>query len=229
MISNSRFVFTFLWLSLTSLGLAQTGGVSGFIFSENGEPLIGANIQVKGVSTGTTSDIDGSFMVQAEIGDTLLVSYVGYQAREFVVRTFDDIEILLSEDLALLDEVVVVGYGVQRKSDLTGSISTLKSEEITRITTASVEQALQGKVAGVQVTPIDGRPGSGAVIRIRGVGTLNDASPLYVVDGMLLDDISFLNNNEIESLEVLKDASATAIYGSRGANGVVIITTKRVP
>lgn len=213
-----------LWF--LSATYAQTARVSGVVRSVDSDPLIGANVVVKGTLTGDLTDESGKFTVNASLTDgVLVISYIGYKTQEVAISGREFIEITLEEAVISTDEMVIVGYGVQRKSDLTGSISSVKQADIARIPTPSIEQALQGKIAGVQVTPISGAPGAGAVIRIRGVGTLNNSSPLYVVDGMLLDDISFLNTNDISSIEVLKDASATAIYGSRGANGVVIITT----
>ncbi|MDH3244843.1 MAG: SusC/RagA family TonB-linked outer membrane protein, partial [Saprospiraceae bacterium] len=217
-------------LTLFTLSLlGQDINISGVVSDADGEPLIGVNIYEKGKeSIGTVNDIDGTFSLRiSDSAATLVFSYIGYEPREIRVAGQLDWNIVLYEQAETLGEVIVVGYGVQRKSDLTGSISSVESEDLQRIPTASFEQALQGKVAGVQVTPASGEPGRGAQIRIRGVGTLNNASPLYVVDGMLLDDISFINLQDVESVEVLKDASATAIYGSRGANGVIIITTKK--
>lgn len=203
--------------------------VSGTVTSAaDGEPLIGVNILVKNTTSGTITDFDGNFELEAPgANDTLVFSYIGYEPQEIVLGGRTRLDVAMEPARQLLEEVVVVGYGTQRKSDLTGAISSVKAEELQRIPGANLEQVLQGRVAGVQVTPVSGEPGAGAIIRIRGTGTLNDASPLYVVDGMLLDDISFLNLNDVESVEVLKDASATAIYGSRGANGVIIISTKR--
>ncbi|MCB0674738.1 MAG: TonB-dependent receptor [Saprospiraceae bacterium] len=202
--------------------------VTGTVTSATGEPLIGVNILIKGTGNGTATDIDGTYSIAVPDEKAVLVfTYTGFKGKELVPGALTTLDVVLDEDVELIDEVVVIGYGTQKKSDLTGAISTIKSDEVKRVPSANVEQILQGKVAGVQVTPVSGRPGEGAVVRIRGVGTLNDASPLYVVDGMLLDDISFLNPNDIASIEVLKDASATAIYGSRGANGVVIVSTNQ--
>ena len=202
--------------------------VTGTVTSATGEPLIGVNILIKGTGNGTATDIDGTYSIAGPDEKAVLVfTYTGFKGKELVPGALTTLDVVLDEDVELIDEVVVIGYGTQKKSDLTGAISTIKSDEVKRVPSANVEQILQGKVAGVQVTPVSGRPGEGAVVRIRGVGTLNDASPLYVVDGMLLDDISFLNPNDIASIEVLKDASATAIYGSRGANGVVIVSTNQ--
>ncbi len=133
----------------------------------------------------------------------------------------------MGEATLMINEVVVVGYGTQRKSDLTGSVGSIKSSELQKVAASNVTQALQGKIAGVNVSSASGRPGEGPVIRIRGTGTLNNANPIYVVDGLILDNIDFLNPSDIESMEVLKDASAAAIYGTRGSNGVVLITTKK--
>ncbi len=203
--------------------------VSGIISdATTGESLIGANVVVKGTLIGTAADLDGHYEISVPSArDTLVFSYTGYITQDVPILSRAVIDIALGVQSQILDEIVVVGYGVQRKSDLTGSIATIKGDDVRSIASGNVEQMLQGKVAGVLVTPNSGEPGAGAIIRIRGTGTLNDASPLYVVDNMLLNDISFLNPNDVESIEVLKDASATAIYGSRGANGVIIITTKR--
>lgn len=213
---------------LGGTGLVAQTAISGTVTAaDTGEPLIGVNILVEGTSTGTITDLDGRFSLNVPSDESRLVfSYVGYQTISLSLNGQTQLQVVL-ENNNILDEVVVVGYGVQRKSDLTGSIASLDAEDIQRIPSGNVEQALQGKIAGVQVTPASGRPGAGAIVRIRGIGTFNDSSPLYVVDGMLLNDISFLAPDDIESLEVLKDASATAIYGSRGANGVIIVTTKK--
>ena len=212
-------------LLLTTALAAQT--VTGTIRDESGELLIGANVLVAGSSTGTVTDVDGYFELRAEPTDTLVASYIGYARQRVALEGRTSVDIVLGEDADLLQEVVVVGYGVQQKSDVTGSVSTVEADEITRIATPDVASALQGKVAGVQVVPVSGSPGTGSVVRIRGIGTFGDSRPLYVVDGMLTDDIGFLNPNDIERIDVLKDASATAIYGSRGANGVILVTTRR--
>ncbi len=211
---------------------AQTGQIVGTVTDEEtGETLPGVNVLVVGTTLGASTDLDGRYEITAvEPGSqTVRASFVGFTAQDttVTVEAGETVEanFVLSPGIAL-EELVVVGYGEQRRRDLTGAVASVSGESIAELSTSSVEQALQGKVAGVQVTPASGEPGEGAVVRIRGVGTLNDASPLYVVDGMLLDDIAFLSSNDIESIEVLKDASATAIYGSRGANGVIIVSTK---
>ena len=206
--------------------VAQT--VSGTVTDqETGESLIGVNVLVPRASSGTVTDFDGKYELDVTGGDTLVFRYIGFAERRIALSGRGTVDVTLAEASELLDEVVVVGYGVQRKSDVTGSMSSVDDEEITRIATSDVGQALQGKVAGVQVVPTSGAPGANAVIRIRGIGTFSNSSPLYVVDGMLTDDISFLNPNDIDRIDVLKDASASAIYGSRGANGVILITTRK--
>lgn len=201
--------------------------VQGTILDSTGEPLPGVNVVIKGTTSGTVSDLDGKYSLDTPSDAVLIFSFVGFMSQEIPVNNQTEINVTLADDTSDLDEFIVVGYGLQRKSDLTGSISSLKSEEINRLPVSDVSQSLQGRVSGVQVTSNSGAPGAGTTIRIRGVGTLNNSNPLFVVDGMLLDDIDFLNPNDVESMEVLKDASATAIYGSRGANGVVIVTTKQ--
>ncbi|MFM9946898.1 MAG: SusC/RagA family TonB-linked outer membrane protein [Saprospiraceae bacterium] len=203
--------------------------VRGKVTDKSGsEPLIGVNILEKNTGNGTITDLDGNYEVTVSGADAVLVfSYTGYASIEETVGNRGVIDITLDESAQMLEQVVVVGYGTQRKQDLTGAVSTVKGDDLAKLPTASVQQALQGKMAGVQVVTASGRPGDGAVVRIRGVGTLNDARPLYVVDGLIVDDINFLNSNDIENINVLKDASATAIYGARGANGVVLVSTKR--
>jgi len=223
-----RLIFLTLFIFFGHVASAQGDlQVQGTILDSTGEPLPGANIVIKGTSNGTVSDLDGKYTLNVPAGAILVFSFVGFASQEIPVNNQTEINLTLGDDMSDLDEFVVVGYGMQRKSDLTGSISSLDSEEINRLPVSNVTQALQGRVSGVQVTSNSGAPGAGTTIRIRGVGTLNNSNPLFVVDGMLLDDIDFLNPNDVESMEVLKDASATAIYGSRGANGVVIVTTKQ--
>lgn len=195
--------------------------------TSDGLPLIGVNILEKGTSNGTVTDFDGNFSLEVASPNAILqFSYTGFSPQEIPVGGRSRIDIRMSEESTLLQQIVVVGYGVQKKSDLTGAVGSVKQKDIERIPAANVEQALQGKVAGVYVAPNSGTPGAGAVIRIRGTGTLNNANPLYVIDGMITYDASFVNPQDVQSIEVLKDASAAAIYGSRGANGVIIITTK---
>lgn len=216
----------FLW----GIGLifAQDKTISGKIVStEKSEPLIGVTINAKGTTKSTITDIDGNFTLSVDEKDSLVISYVGFVTKVVPVGSQTKFDIVLQPDIEQLEEVVVVGYGVLKKSDLTGSLVSLKAEDLAKIATADPIQMLQGRAAGVQVTNNSGEPGAGMVIRVRGTGTVNNSDPLYVVDGFQTGDISFLNPADIESTEILKDASATAIYGSRGANGVVMITTKK--
>lgn len=196
--------------------------------SDTGETLPGVNITIKGTTRGTVTNTNGNYELEVSPGDKVLVfSFLGYVDQEVEITNQPMVDVVLQLKSTELEEIVVVGYGTQRKSDLTGSVATVKAADITRIPTSSPMQALQGKVAGLQVVSSSGAPGSGVVVRVRGVGTFNNSNPIYVVDGVILNDIDFLNTSDIESMEVLKDASATAIYGSRGANGVIIVSTKR--
>lgn len=196
--------------------------------SSTGETLPGVNIVSQGTTRGTTTDLDGKFSFQVTPADKILVfSFTGYEEKLVEITSADYYEVVMTEKQFMLEELVVIGYGAVRKSDLTGSVSSVRSEDIVKTTSLNPVQTLQGRAAGVQVTSTSGAPGAGVSVRIRGVGTFNDSEPIYVVDGMILNDINFLNSGDIASMEVLKDASATAIYGSRGANGVIIIQTKR--
>ena len=200
--------------------------VTGIVKDANGEPIIGANVIVKGQSTGTITDIDGNFSIEAEPQSVIEVSYIGYLTQETVINNQKSIRFLLKEDTKTLDEVVVIGYGVQKKADLTGSVANINTEKLNTQSNANIGQALQGKIAGVDIVSQGGAPGSGTRIMVRGIGTLNNASPLYIVDGMYMNSIDHINPNDIASIDVLKDASSAAIYGSRAANGVIIVTTK---
>lgn len=212
---------------LASTAFAQTRVTGRVTDQSNGDALIGVSVLEKETSNGTITDLEGNFALNISKPDAVLViNYTGFATLEVPVVGRTSLDITLMEDVDLLEEIVVIGYGVQRKSDNTGSVGSLKAKELEKIPTATIEQALQGKMAGVFVSPASGEPGVGAVIRIRGTGTLNNAGPLYVVDGMLLDDASFVNPQDVASIEVLKDASSTAIYGNRGSNGVILITTK---
>jgi TonB-linked SusC/RagA family outer membrane protein len=196
--------------------------------ADTGNPLAGAQVSVKGTSIGTLTAGDGAYQITAPSPqDTLVFTFIGYQRQEVPINGRSVVDVTMPQQVLALQQIVVVGYGTQRKRDVTGAVSTVQGNTLQQTPTPSVSQTLQGKVAGVQVTPASGAPGSQAIIRIRGTGTLNNASPLYVVDGMMTDNIDYLNPEDVASVEVLKDASATAIYGSRGANGVIIITTKK--
>lgn len=204
----------------------QAKTVTGTVTDVSGEPIIGANIRIKGTTTGTITDIDGNFSIEAEPQSVIEVSYIGYLTQETVINNQKSIRFLLKEDTKTLDEVVVIGYGVQKKADLTGSVANINTEKLNTQSNANIGQALQGKIAGVDIVSQGGAPGSGTRIMVRGIGTLNNASPLYIVDGMYMNSIDHINPNDIASINVLKDASSAAIYGSRAANGVIIVTTK---
>ena len=216
--------------------LAQNVNVFGTVTDANtGEEVIGATVKVKGSSGGTITDAMGSYKLSVKPGVTIEVSYVGYQTRSVKVTKAGQLDIQISEDVNMLEQVVVVGYGVMKRSDLTGSVASIDEKAIKQGVNTSIEQAMQGRIAGVQVTQNSGAPGGGISVQIRGINSLSGNEPLYVIDGVAMSGqtsdnssvLSTLNPSDITSLEVLKDASATAIYGSRASNGVVLITTKR--
>ncbi len=204
--------------------------VSGVITDQSGEPLPGSTIQEKGTNNGTITDVDGKYSLSVSDGAVLIVSFVGFEAKEIPVNGRSVINVSLNEDVSSLEEVVVVGYGVTRKSDLTGAVSSVEAKDLTNVPASRVDQILQGRASGVQVTQNNGAPGTGSTIRIRGGNSIQgDNEPLYVVDGFIVGTDFNLNNinvNDIESIEVLKDATSISIYGTRGANGVILITTK---
>ncbi|VAW10559.1 Outer membrane TonB-dependent transporter, utilization system for glycans and polysaccharides (PUL), SusC family [hydrothermal vent metagenome] len=220
---KSTLILLFMFCSFS---IAAQNIITGTVTDVN-ETIPGVSILLKDTTNGTVTDFDGGYSINAEKGSVLVFSYIGYISQEIVVKDQSVINVSLEVDVNVLDEVVIVGYGVQKKSDLTGAIATVDVNEIGKVTVATADQALQGHVAGVDVTTNSGSPGGGVTVRIRGIGTLNSSSPLFVVDGMMVDDIDFLNPNDIESIQILKDASSTAIYGSRGSNGVVIISSKK--
>ena len=213
--------------AMASVQQDQTIKVSGQVVDQEGEPLIGATIKVKGAQSGAITDFDGKFTIDAPANGTLVVSYVGYKDREIAVRGRAILnQIQMESDAMMLDQVVVVGYGVQKKADLTGSVSIVNADELKRVSHSNISSMLEGKVAGVQITS-DGQPGADPSVRIRGIGSFGSTAPLYVIDGVPMGTtIRDFSPNDIETIQVLKDASAGAIYGSRAANGVVIITTK---
>jgi len=204
--------------------------ISGVVTEEiSSEPLIGVNIVNKSSqSLGTITDYNGSYSITANPGDSIVLSYIGYQKTSFKVESArTEYNVTMTTDSQVFEEVVVVGYGVVKKSDVTGSVASVDIAQLEKIASPGIARNLQGKVAGLTVKANSGAPGQGSTIQIRGVGSFQNASPLYVVDGFITGDVSNISPNEIESMEVLKDASATAIYGSRGANGVILITTKK--
>lgn len=239
-----------LFFSCLAFAVGQKS-ITGNIVDQNSEPLIGVNIFVKGnESRGTLSDIDGGYTISAKEGETLIFSYIGFKTQEALIGTSNTIDVSMSPDALVLEDIVVIGYGQSKKSDLTGAVSSVSGEQLRTNLTTNIDQALQGRVAGVQVTQNSGAPGGAASIRIRGANSINGSNePLYVVDGLpftgngastigfdwaggangqnRVNPLSTISPNDILSIDVLKDASATAIYGTRGANGVIIITTKR--
>ncbi|TXE07288.1 TonB-dependent receptor [Seonamhaeicola algicola] len=219
-------VATFL-LAGTLAGFAQDIKISGVVSDENGQPLTGANIVVKGTTTGAQTDFDGNYSLTASRNATLVVSYLGFITKEVAVNGKSQINVTLVEDASQLDEIVIVGYGATKKSDLTGAVAVVGSKDIEKYTYNDASQALQGRVAGVSVQSAGGAPGAGSNFLIRGATSFSNNEPLFVIDGMITGSMSSVAPQDIESISVLKDASALAIYGSRAANGVIIITTKK--
>ncbi|WP_300727003.1 TonB-dependent receptor [uncultured Bacteroides sp.] len=219
---------TLLMTMICLIAFAQNKTISGVIKDNTGEPLIGVSVQVKGTSVGSITDMDGNFTIpNVKTGSTLVVSYVGYATQELKVGNQTTYNITLEEDNKVLDEVVVIGYGTARKKDLTGAVSTVKGEQLAKVPVTNVAEALTGKLAGVQITTTDGSPDAEMIIKVRGGGSITgDNSPLYIVDGFPMSSMSDISPSDIEDITVLKDAASTAIYGSQGANGVILITTK---
>jgi len=224
-----KLYLTLLIFLLGSYTLSAQDLLSGTVTdAENGDPIPGVSIKVINTTNGATTDLDGNYSIRVDSDAQLQFSFIGYKTQTISVNGRSQINVQLEVDVETLSEVVVVGYGTVRKSDLTGSVASVKSEDIVKVPASNPVQALQGKVSGLQVSNTSGDPGAEPVVRLRGIGTLNDNNPLYVVDGVILNGgVNFLNPNDIASVEVLKDASATAIYGSRGSNGVILITTKQ--
>lgn len=217
-----------LMLALAFQAMAQTSvTVSGTVSDAEGEPLIGASVVAKGTSQGVATDVDGNYEITVKVGSTLLFTYIGYKSTERHIAKGGKVDVVLEDNTTDLDEVVVVGYGVQKKSEVTGAISQVKAEDLQDRTSTSIQSALQGKTSGVQVVAASGAPGSSPNIRVRGYSSNSDMSPLYVVDGVRLSDISGYDPSDIESIEVLKDAASAAIYGAQAGNGVILITTKK--
>ncbi len=210
---------TVLWAEVTVTGTVQDG---------QNEPVIGASILQKGTNNGTISDFDGNFtLTLTDANATIVVSYVGMTTQEVALNGRTALTVTLTDDAEALDEVVVIGYGTQKKRDVTTAISSVSTEDLEKIPMTSAAQAMQGKAAGVTVVKPNGQPGASMVVRVRGTTSMNASNdPLYVVDGVPMTNIDFLAPNDIESMQILKDASSAAIYGSRAANGVIMITTK---
>jgi len=215
--------FIFCSLALNAQGLQVKGVVTS---ADDGQPIPGVSISIKGTTTGLLTDVNGAFTLNVPARSTLVFSFVGMKTQEILVTASTTLNVVLQSEVAVMDEVVVVGYGVQKKSLVTGAISSIKADDIVNLSITRPEQALQGKTAGVQVISAGGSPGAGMKVRIRGVSTNGSSNPLYIVDGVKSGDINYLDPNDIQSMEVLKDAASSAIYGAEGANGVVMITTK---
>lgn len=223
-----RVYSTFLLSMFCVLAFAQGKQITGVIKDGTGEPMIGVNVLVKGTTNGTITDFDGKFAISdVKNSDVLTITYVGYVQQSIPVGNQTSFNIILKEDTETLDEVVVIGYGTVKKRDLTGSVASVSNETLTANPVSDVSQALQGKLAGVSVVSQDGRPGAEVSIRVRGGGSITQSNdPLFIVDGFPVSSISDIPADQIETIDVLKDASSTAIYGARGANGVILVTTK---
>lgn len=204
----------------------KTRKITGTVVDPDGLPIIGANVIEQGTTNGTITDLDGRFTLELPSQAGLVISYIGYKNCYLKVGTKEDLSIVLKENSEALDEVVVVGYGIQKKGDLTGAVISIKNEKLNKYATGNVGNALQGQMAGVDITSKSGKPGAGVDVKIRGTSSLGNSTPLYLIDG-IPSDINNISPNDIESIEVLKDGAAAAIYGSRAANGVVLITSKR--
>ena len=214
-------------LCLFSLGAMAQGTVKGTVIDEAGEPVIGASVQVQGAKTGAVTDFNGNFSVQAASNATLIISYVGYVTETVSVNGRSNINVTLKEDITTLNDVVVIGYGVQKKKLVTGATVQVKGDDIAKLNTTNALEAMQSSTPGVQITSSSTQPGKGYKVYIRGMGTIGDAQPLYVIDGVAGGNLDGINPNDIESIDVLKDAASAAIYGSRAANGVILVTTKQ--
>ena len=225
--NKKRFLFTFVMaLMVTMTAFAQKRTFTGTVVDSNGEPLIGASVVQKGTTNGGITDIDGNYSVQVDAGSTLVFSYVGYETQELAAA--DGLRVTLKDDSKMMDDVVVIGYGTQKKSVVTAAIAKVSADDLGSTAPVRVDNALKGLAAGVQVTSSSGQPGAASRIRVRGTGTINNSDPLYIVDGMPIEGgIDYLNPSDIESIEVLKDAASGAIYGARAANGVILVTTKK--
>jgi TonB-linked SusC/RagA family outer membrane protein len=221
------FIFCFSSLLFTVILHAQDIAINGKVIDEKGMPIPGASVLVKGTSTGSSTDFDGKFEIKAPSDGTLVVSFIGYQTMTIQIDGRRQVDVKLNSESQNLNEVVVVGYGTQKKSVVTAAISSIKAEQIANLSVGLSTQVLQGQAAGVSVLAQSGAPGAGAKVRIRGAGSNGNSDPIYIVDGMRTTNIDFLDSNDIEKMEILKDAASAAIYGADGGNGVVMITTKK--
>lgn len=226
MIMKKKLIF-FLLLTISLVGFSQNQStIQGTIVDESGIPLAGVNVLVEGTINGTQTDFDGNYSIRASTGNVLIFSYIGMKTQSITIGSSKTINITMQEDASKLDEIVVIGYGTQKKADLTGSISSISGDGLDKLQIGDASQLLLGRMTGVRVESAGGSPGAPTNIVIRGVSSLTDSNPLFVIDGFLTDSMDFLNPTDIKSVQVLKDASAAAIYGSRAANGVIIITTR---
>jgi TonB-dependent SusC/RagA subfamily outer membrane receptor len=223
-----RLLFTLVLILNASFLFAQSHTVKGVVTDgETKTGIPGATISEQGTTNGVVSDLDGNYSIAVSSPTaTIVIAFVGYETQIIPINGRDIIDVLINQLSTELDEIVVIGYGTQKKKVVTGAISSVSSEEIASTPILRVDQAMQGRTAGVQVTNLSGQPGEAPTVRIRGAGTTGNAEPLYIVDGMAVGGIDYLNPGDIESIDVLKDAASAAIYGARAANGVVLITTK---
>lgn len=218
--------FISLFLLFPLFSFSQTRSIEGIVKDTNGEIIIGAAVVVEGTSNGTITDFDGKFKLDVSLGSKIVVSFVGYKSQKIAISNQSVVNIILEEDTEVLDEVVVVGYGVQKKKLVTGANLNMSGDVIARQNTATAMDALKGIAAGLNIMQTSGTPGGSSKITIRGIGTTGNSSPLYIVDGIVQNNIDYLSPNDIESIDVFKDAASAAIYGNRGANGVIYVTTK---
>ena len=222
-----KFASLILALGLSLAAMAQGIAVNGVVVDASGEPVVGAFVVERGTTNGTMTDLDGAFSFRASANAALEVSCIGYKSQNVTAVAGQFLRVVLEDDAEMLEETVVIGYGVQKKSVVTASISKVDGDALNTVRASTVNDALKGKVSGVQITQASGQPGSGSQIKIRGIGSVNNSDPLYIVDGMPVDGgIDYLNPTDIASVEILKDAASAAIYGARAANGVVLVTTK---
>ena len=222
------FVMFFL-LCLIPLSISAQDVIKGIVTDTSGEPVVGATVRVSGAQGGSITNLNGAFNLKASSKSTLVISYVGFETQKVDLNGRTNVNIVLKEETGTLNDVVVIGYGTAKRSDISGSVASVDTKEMLRKVPVNVSDGLKGSAPGVLITSQDGAPNSLSQVRIRGVGTINgNSQPLYVVDGVQVGtSADFLNPQDIESIQILKDASATAIYGSRGANGVIMITTKQ--
>ncbi|HKK11302.1 MAG TPA: TonB-dependent receptor plug domain-containing protein, partial [Flavobacteriaceae bacterium] len=222
------FLLTLALVLITQSLFAQEKTISGTVSDQSGLPLPGVNIVVQGTSRGAQTGFDGEYTIQANVGDVLVFSYIGLKTQEITVGASNTVNLVMEEDVSSLQEIVIIGYGTSTKQAFAGTATTVKAENLEAKNFANVSQALAGEVAGVSVINTSGQPGTTSTIRIRGFGSVNgNRDPLYVLDGVPFSgSLNSINPADIQSMTVLKDATATAIYGARGSNGVILITTK---